>query len=179
MKIRVQREAQDVNPAVEAALLREGGLNRFGEPNFRARWTNTRLEWVKGDFDTLHLRPKYEHKPNRWVIERWCPPEKYRGTWDETQLGPFPDRGDYEASLFVETPFSNEFLQLTPSIAREVVRRVLESERFTEWDRLCALREREARAEREQDRIRHDIFTNAPKIYTGSYVTVPETKETE
>lgn len=170
--IRVLREVHDVNPAVEAALLREGGLNRYNQPNFRAVWTNTRLEWVKADFDSLHLRPKYEHKLDRWCIERWKAPEVYRGHWDESELGPFPDRGDYEASLFIETPYSNEFMQLTPGIAREVVRRVLASERFSQWEREIALKEREALKEKEQDRIRHDVFSNQPSIYTGSYVSV-------
>jgi hypothetical protein len=171
--VKIVREVHDVNPAVESILLREGGLNRFGEPNFRAVWTNTRLEWVKGDFDSLHLRPKYEHKLDRWCIERFRGPETYaNGTWDESELGPFPTRGDYEASLFIETPITCEFIQLTPSIAREVVRRVLESERFSRWEREVALKEREAAKEREQDRIRHDVFSNNAGIYTGSYVSV-------
>jgi hypothetical protein len=94
------------------------------------------------------------------------------GQWDESELGPFPSRGDYEASFFVELPDTCEFVQLTPGIARAVVRRVLESERFSQWEREVALKEREALKEKEQDRVRHEVFSDSSSLFTGSYVNV-------
>src|SRR5271157_3342538 len=173
MTIHVILESYEPPADVAAILLAEGGSNRFGRPNFRAVWTNSRLEWVKGDFPVLHQRPKYEHKPNRWVIECWCPPEIYAmGTWDESELGPFPEQGDYEPSFFVEMPDTEEFVSITTGICRAVIRRVLASKQHSPWERFIALKDREERKEKDADRIRHDIFSNSPKLYTGSYVNV-------
>ncbi len=103
------------------------------------------------------------------------PPEKYGpGGLDEAALGPFPTFGDYEDSFWVERPSDGGFVQLTCGIAREVVRRVLASERYSDWQRIVAAREREERRERNADRVRHDIFSDSNQLYTGSYTTVPK-----
>ena len=125
-----------------AALQRAGGVNRFGEPNYRAVWGWNRLAWIGGKFEEhdpstgsllrevveLRQEPKYP-AVNRWHIERWVPPEVYgspRAWYAQTierengvsipALGPYPSRGEYEHCFTLEGP-SGEFVQLTPTIA--------------------------------------------------------------
>jgi len=116
-----------------------GGLNRFGEPNLRVIWSNSRLGFVGGKFEerdeegallrekfALNFMPKYPIE-DRWLIEQWIPPEKFgtpQSWWAQTkpaadfkeegnipQLGPYPSRGEYQLSCVIETS-THEFLQL-------------------------------------------------------------------
>jgi hypothetical protein len=83
-------------------LIDLGGLNRFGEPNWRVVWGQTELEQVGGTWEVpkpgthFIVNPKGElvEQPNTmqvaemrdvlkyegqacWVLERWFPPENY------------------------------------------------------------------------------------------------------
>jgi len=116
-----------------------GGLNLFGEPNFRCVWGWNRLDFIGGTWEDrdehgvllrevteFRREPKY-FPANRWHIERWMPPETYGtpkmwyGGTLGAELGPYPSRGDYEHCFTLETP-EGGFLQLTPAIARHVAR---------------------------------------------------------
>jgi hypothetical protein len=144
-RILVLRETHTPPDWATDFLTRAGGLNRFGEPNFRVIWGWNRLGWVGGRFTDhdgsgtvvrevldVRLMPKYPCV-NRWIVEQWLPPEKYgspenwyRQTkeWGEEgnipQLGPYPSRGDYELLCVLETP-EQEFVQLTTSILDDVL----------------------------------------------------------
>src|SRR6267378_3680819 len=87
--IQVVRETHDTPEAVAHRLQRAGGINRFGEANYRAVWGWNRLAWIGGRFEDrdehgallrerieLRKEPKYP-AVNRWHIERWLPPETY------------------------------------------------------------------------------------------------------
>ncbi len=131
-----------------------GGLNRFGEPNFRVIWSSSHLDWIGGRWtdytetgeilrEVVELRyvPKYSHLPNRWIVEQWLPPEKfgsidawYRQTkeWGEhgniPQLGPYPSRGRY-ALLCIVNDYAGAFVQLTPTVLEEVIYALIEKKR--------------------------------------------------
>lgn len=63
------------------------GVNPRGEQLFRLVWSNDQREWRHGTFNdfygSIHLRevtetrltPKYNYIRDRWILERWCPPE--------------------------------------------------------------------------------------------------------
>jgi hypothetical protein len=133
---------------VERALRLAGGLNRFGEPNFRAVWGWNRLAWIGGRWtdrdasgaatrEAIELRyvPKYcPH--DRWHIERWCAPETYGSpeSWPRatleiedgqniSALGPYPSRGEYE-HVFTLSDARGKFLQLTPAIVDRLARMI-------------------------------------------------------
>src|ERR1700683_565742 len=85
--IRVLRETHTAAAGVAKRLARAGGLNRFGEPNFRAVWGWSRLAWIGGKFEdrdasgalvretvALRLEPKYAPL-DRWALERVGPAE--------------------------------------------------------------------------------------------------------
>ncbi len=161
--------------SVAERLKSAGGVNRFGEANYRVVWGWNRLAWIGGKFEDrdergdllrevveLRQEPKYA-QVNRWHVERWVPPEAYgspRDWYRQTveredglsvaALGPYPARGEYEHCFLLEGP-RGEFVQLTPMIVERVARAV-------EWSRGCGrgvrragLYEREERKEREYE----------------------------
>lgn len=161
MPIKVVRETHDTPANVQERLTRAGGLNRFGEPNYRAVWGWNRLTLIGGEWEqdnqdgkpaeyAMRRVPKYP-QVNRWIIERWVPAEKYGPAfeWNERELGPYPYRGEYEHCLTLEGP-NGEFIQLTSTVVEEIARRI-ETSRLVKPTK-DSLREREAAKDKEYDR---------------------------
>ena len=142
------RETHEPSESIQAALVVAGGLNRFGDPNYRAVWGWNRLDWIGGKWEDrdehgnlvrevvqMRREPKYP-QVNRWHIERWLPPESYgspylwarqmvefAGGQDVPALGPYPARGDYELCLTLEDA-AGGFIQLTAAAARHIARAI-------------------------------------------------------
>ena len=186
--IRVLRETKQAPDSVERRLRLAGGINRFGEPNFRAVWGWSRLTWIGGKWEdrdasgtlvreVVELRqvPKY-YPLNRWHIERWVPPEVYGSPaqWYASAtggveiergrnipaLGPYPARGEYEHCFTLEGP-RGEFVQLTPTVAEYVARAIEFSRSVPTRRRRQALVERDARDQREYDAWACDVLDPA------------------
>ncbi len=123
------RETHETPAYIERALRLAGGINRFGEPNYRAVWGWNRLTWIGGKWEdrdatgrllkeVVQLRQVPKYMPfNRWHIERWVPPEVYgsptdwyrrtlelEGGYSIPALGPYPARGEYELSFTLQGP---------------------------------------------------------------------------
>lgn len=150
--IKVTRETHAAPKDITSRIARAGGLNRFGEPNFRVVWGGSRLAWIGGRWtdrdahgnalrETVEVRcvPKY-FALDRWHLERWMPPETYGSpeTWyaqtAETEdgrripaLGPYPSRGEYEHCFTLAGP-NGEFLPLNGAACDWIVNAV-------EWSR--------------------------------------------
>lgn len=116
--------SQDPPPEVQAFVRQYGGLNRFGEPNFRIVWGGSRMAWKISRYarfddsgnklaSVLECRwvPKYRNATEYFILEWWKAPEAYfggdRDEWlrantvkDMGEIcypkGKFPSRGDYE-----------------------------------------------------------------------------------
>jgi hypothetical protein len=85
----VMRESKQAPESVERAVTQAGGLNRYGEPNFRVVWGRSRLAWVGGKWrntnaqrelvrEVIELRQEPKYVPHdRWHVERCLPPEAY------------------------------------------------------------------------------------------------------
>lgn len=137
--IRVIRETHKTPASVEERVARAGGLNRFGEPNFRVVWGGSRLAWIGGRWtdrdahgnvirESVELRRVPKYVPlDRWHLERWMPPEAYgspEGWYTQTvetedgirvpALGPYPSRGEYEHCFTLEGS-RGEFVPLSPA----------------------------------------------------------------
>lgn len=196
--IRILRETHEAPDAVAHRLARAGGINRFGEANYRAIWGWNRLAWIGGKFEErdpatgsllrevveLRQEPKYPAL-NRWHIERWLPPEVYgspRQWYAQTierengvsipALGPFPSRGEYEHCFTLETPRS-EFLQLTPTVAEHIARAIECSRRFPWSANRRQLYDREGREERTYENWAFEIMDDAvPAFHKQPFVTV-------
>jgi hypothetical protein len=185
---------------VEEALRLAGGINRFGEPNYRAVWGWNRLAWIGGKWEDrdaagrlirevaeLRLEPKYTPQ-NRWHIERWVPPEAY-GSPDQwyaqtleiengrniPALGPYPSRGEYEHCFTLEGP-RGEFIQLTPAVVRHIARAIEFGRGVPRGQRREALDDRSRREEREYDAFADAVLTEAGPAFHGlPHVAVPAT----
>ncbi len=178
----VLRETYETPDDVARELVLAGGLNRFGEPNFRAVWGWSRLDWIGGKWEdrdasgalvreVVELRREPKYTPhNRWHIERWLPPESYGSPeqWHaETieiengrsipALGPYPSRGDYEHCFTLEGP-RGEFVQLTPAAARHIARAIEASRGAQHVKSREALDDRIRREEREYDAYAEEVL---------------------
>lgn len=98
-------------PEFQERVTQAGGLNRYGEPNFKIVWSETETmraggEWQHDGFIGYRDILKYKG-PGCWVILQWNAPELYGvpesyyvQNFDEVTglqtLGEFPYRGRYE-----------------------------------------------------------------------------------
>ncbi len=159
--IQVLREMKQAPREIQERVARAGGVNRYGEPNFRVVWGWSRLTWIGGRWtdrdrsgnivrEVIELRELPKYTPHdRWHIERWVPPEAYGSPEEwyqrtlETEggivipaLGPYPARGEYEHSFTLEGP-RGEFISLDAAACDAIVRAI-------EWSRACAPSDRRA-----------------------------------
>src|SRR3989442_3070001 len=58
LMIRVLRETHETPESVRRRLRLAGGINRYGEPNYRAVWGWSRLTWIGGKSVDLGGRRK-------------------------------------------------------------------------------------------------------------------------
>lgn len=196
--IRVLRETQDTPEPVARKLRSAGGINRFGEANYRAIWGWNRLAWIGGKFEErdsvtgsllrevveLRQEPKYP-AVNRWHIERWVPPEVYgspRAWYAQTierengisipALGPYPSRGEYEHCFTLEGP-RGEFLQLTVTIAEHVARAIEWSRKTPRVKSRNRLYEREQRSDHNYEQWAFDVLDDSVSAFHKQpFVTV-------
>ncbi len=194
--IQVTRETHEAPAAICERIARAGGLNRYGEANFRVVWGGSRLAWIGGRWvdrdahgnvirEVVELRQEPKYIPaERWHIERWIPPEAY-GSPEEwfartveiddgiriPALGPYPSRGEYEHCFTLEGP-RGEFLPLSAAACDWIVRAVAWSRRQTRRDGRQAIAAREARRERAWDRDADDLLDDAvPAFHGQAFVT--------
>lgn len=190
--IQILRETHDTPQEISRVLVVAGGLNRYGEPNYRAVWGWSRLDWIGGKWEdrdgqgalireVVELRHEPKYFPlNRWHIERWMPPESYGSpfVWEmqtcETvdgrripALGPYPYRGDYEHSFTVEDADGN-FVQLTLGIARQIARAIEFSRHVSSVKKKEAIDDQVRREEREYESFADSVMN------TGSTITGPQ-----
>ena len=181
--IRVLRETHEAPEEVARELALAGGYNRFGEPNYRAVWGWSRLDWIGGRWEdrdpgngtlvreVVELRREPKYAPhNRWHIERWMPPESYGSPaqWyaqtleiengrNVPALGPYPSRGDWEHCFTLEGP-RGEFVQLTPAAARHIARAIELGRGAPRAKKREALEERARREERDYDAYAESVL---------------------
>ena len=195
--IQVTRESHEPPESLARRLANAGGLNRYGEANYRVVWGCNRLAWIGGKFEDrgengnlvrevveLRREPKYA-AVNRWHVERWVPPEAYgspREWYEQTveradgrsvpALGPYPERGEYEHCFMLQGR-NGEFVQLTPTIVEQVARAIEWSRRMPRVKRREGLYEREARADREYQSWANDVLDDGvPALHGQPFVTV-------
>lgn len=190
--IRVLRETHEAPSSLQLQLAVAGGLNRFGESNFRAVWGWSRLTWIGGkwtDMDAhgnvtrelVELRQVPKYFPfERWHIERWVPPESYgspRRWYAQTieresgisipALGPYPRRGDYEYCFTLQGA-RGEFIPLTPGACEFIIRAVEFARMQPQEKRRAALTHREEHRERAWDLRSDAILQDAMPAFHGA-----------
>jgi hypothetical protein len=195
--VEVIREKYEAPESVTRRLMMAGGVNRYGEANYRVVWGWSRLAWIGGKFEDrdeagrlvrevveLRQEPKYAQL-NRWHVERWVPPEAYgspRLWYAQTveredgvsvpALGPYPERGEYEHCFTVQTP-RGEFVQLTATIAEYVACAIERSRCAARSAGRSVLYEKEDGRERAYDQWAYDVMDDAaPALHGQPFVTV-------
>ena len=195
--VEVIRERHETPESVQRRVGLAGGVNRYGESNYRVVWGWNRLAWIGGKFEDrdergdllrevveLRLEPKYP-QVNRWHVERWVPAEAYgspRQWYAQTverengvsvpALGPYPERGEYEHCFTLQGP-GGKFVQLTATIAEHVARAIEWSRGVGSARHRVGLDAREAREERNYDQWAFDLLDDqAPAFHQAPFVTV-------
>jgi len=179
------RETHEAPASIQRRVAQAGGLNRYGEANFRVVWGSSRLTWIGGRWvdrdandniirEAIELRrvPKYIPH-NRWHIERWMPQEAYGSpeAWyaqtTEVEdgiripaLGPYPSRGEYEHCFTLQRA-NGAFIPLDAGACDWIVRAVEWSRRQPRQAGRLALAARESRRERELDGAIDDIIAES------------------
>jgi len=190
--IQVIRETHETPESVARRLCVAGGMNRYGEANYRVVWGWNRLGWIGGKFEDrnergdlirevveLRWEPKYP-QVNRWHVERWVPAEAYgspRGWYAQTTeradgksvaaLGPYPERGEYEHCFTLQGP-RGEFVQLTPTIAEHVARAIEWARGRNRTTQRAKLYEREAREERAYEEWAFGVMDDGARAMGGA-----------
>lgn len=165
----------DIPKTLNTRLIAVGGLNRFGEPNYRVVWGQTRLTWIGGEWaiqdvngnETGHVTeerqvPKY-FPADRYYLEKWMPPEHYGSpeSWAEYQiekvdgiripnLGPYPSRGEYELSMrFQKEDGSYASLDGAESAVVELIQMIKRGECISKTENWLAIKRHEEKKDRE------------------------------
>ncbi len=137
-------------PEFAVSALKQFG-NAPGEdfPLWRLIWSNDKTSVMLGK-----LQPEYPELPDRWILEKWCRNPVPRDDWDSTRDW---ESGEYKWGDY--TPGSYEFsyafpqdVELGSSIV-ELVPQLIRAglEKYTFSQRLNALREVQAKKERDWD----------------------------
>jgi hypothetical protein len=189
--IHVTRETHEADYRIRDRLARAGGMNRFGDANFRVVWGGSRLSWIGGRWtdrdahgnvirEAIELRQEPKYVPiDRWHVERWLPPEAY-GTPDEwamrtaevedgiqiPALGPYPSRGEYEHCFTLSNP-DGGFMQLSPTVCDWVVRAIQWARKQPGRAGRAAIGNREERAARDWERLADDVLDDGVPAFHG------------
>ena len=195
--IEVARETHETPESVARRLCLAGGVNRYGEANYRVVWGWNRLGWIGGKFEDrdtagnllrevveLRREPKYP-QVNRWHVERWVPPEAYGSprTWyaqtieradgkSVAALGPYPERGEYE-HCFALQGRRGEFVQLTPTITEYAARAIEWSRGQGRAKQRAKLYESAERKDRAYEEWAYEVMDDAaPAMHGGPFISM-------
>lgn len=178
-----------VPPGVQHAAALAGGLNLFGEPNYRVVWGWSRLELRVGlhsdhdDSGNLLRRelraewwPRYAPR-DRFHVEVWKDAAVYGGpdAWEDgtaqwvngtkvPALGPFPSRGEYEHVAVCQSE-TGSFMLPTEAAVTDLIRWHRQAIAVTK-DQRKILAEAQTQAEKEARRKKfHDIIDSEAKAF--------------
>ena len=190
--VHILRETHTAPASLQLRLAGAGGLNLYGEPNFRVVWGWSRLTWIGGKWtdtdahgnvarEIVELREVPKYFPfDRWHIERWMPPETYGSPeqwYAQTieredgiaipALGPYPRRGEYEHCFTLAGP-RGEFIPLSPSACESTVLAVEFARARPVREHRAALERRETHRERDWDAHAEAVFSDCSPAFAGA-----------
>lgn len=191
LRIRTGREIKEVPREIQALAARAGGLNIFGEPNYRVVWGWSRLcliggEWTDHDSQGNYWQTvgQYRWEPknlpfDRFHLERWIRPEDFGSKEDWYELtketyqgrdfyinGPFPSRGDYEACYCFENP-DGTYMALEAHVVETVIHALEWQRTVSDIERRQALLDREERKKKADDDFAMDLAADAYPAFDG------------
>lgn len=158
------------------------GINRFGKPNFRLVWGQTRTEilgglWEKPDGTKqagMRESLKYWNDPC-WYLERWLPPEEYGSPakWYEDNrdpggtglslLGPYPQEGEYEVCYTLNNGVEPNYLFIDTW-----VKCIVDARRYTKGENKAARDRIRAAKDRAENNSFNDAIDNRKPAFGGN-----------
>jgi hypothetical protein len=191
LRVRTGREIKEVPREIQAIATRSGGLNFYGEPNYRIVWGWSRLTIIAGEWTDLdaHGNPirtvgQYRWEPknlpfDRWHLETWLPPSHFvsKEYWYEitdeefngvhfAALGPFPSRGEYEGCHVFQNA-DRSYQDLTPYVVETVCRALNYQRNLRDIERRAALERREEKKVKDYDGFACDVIDDAMPAHYG------------
>lgn len=126
--------------------LKVGGTNLLGQPLYRIIWSDNELEKRIGTFKDYfggifirevreaRLVPKYNYISERWVLERWIPPELcYNPELPDSQWGSFEPIYVFQDKYGKALPFSERVVHFIINLAEKQTK-ITPEERKAEYD---------------------------------------------
>jgi hypothetical protein len=194
----------DIPKSLETRLIAVGGLNRFGEPNYRVVWGGTRLTWIGGEWRDegrriIEERQVEKYLPaERFYLEKWMPPEHYGSPekWAEycvetvdgiriPSLGPYPSRGEYELSMRFQTA-SGDFAPIEGAEGAivELIQMIKQGECTSKTENWLAIKRQQEKKDQDWNRYADAVlddtneFDGKIHLYQGTNPTVKRTRKT-
>ena len=192
----VTRQDRRCPPAFTDFLVRIGGRNPFGEPNFRLVWGETATKTIWGQkangYCGQHVQLAYglPELPPRgvpgWILEEWKPAECYGVTpeqfyeqsWQPDSqlhiLGDFPFRGYYSSCIHLyEQHWKDNKLITVPqelnyNVLTELVPAIFQARSMTFQQKRTFIRRQMEREQREAARIAKDAYLDAGPAFSGN-----------
>lgn len=175
-------------PEYQEHLNKIGGLNRYGEPNFKLVWGQTYTDRFYGQMQG-GSRGRHEvlmfHDIPAWHLLEWKPPEAFGGpelwfamTWDKEAhvhaLGDYPKRGFYvpcKFRMYVKTIVAGRLIIDAMPLAFWVldllVPNILRDRDMTLYQKRIAARElREKESKAWRDKVT-DLYLDAQPAFGG------------
>lgn len=146
------------------ALLTAGGSNLYGHPNYRLVWSESRLEIRYGQ-----RVKKYGSGRDRWILEKWCPPEMYgsEDLWGfetkdresgELILGPFPRQGEYEHSYTFDQ--DGIYIEPTEDLVLLICRAIEQGKMYTRSEKWAALIAAKEKVKQQEAQMFEDLWND-------------------
>ena len=157
-------------------ITRAGGLNRYGQPNFKIVWGQTETIRVAAPGGYKNILVAF-NRPC-WILQRWLPPEAY-GTPEiyyaqnydiETGrqfLGDYPWKGRYETLFMLEAKYVkngrmiSEALPLSAWVIDMTIPMVKEALNLTQEQQDLAVKEVHDREEKDKANELADLLQDA------------------
>jgi len=183
MRCEIIRQSKECPRLFTEFLVRYGGKNPYGIPNFRLVWgpSATRTIWgqMEGGSRGQHIVLAYGDAP-LWHLEMWKPPELFGSPeqWyaesynPETGLhlcGDYPFQGDYS--------HHSKHNNLNYRILEKLLPEIYKARGITFEQRKRIIRDRELAAKKERLRIAHDAYLNAAPAFGGVAGTYESNRE--
>lgn len=175
-----------------------GGLNRFGDPNFRIIWGQNGTETIYGTDANgkrgAHVILKYGGVP-AWFVEIWKPPECfgtpefwYAVCWDweadAPTIGEYPWRGMYfpaNFNLYVRKfegdRMTIDAMPLNHSIIDLIIPNLLKAQEETYEQKKQAILNAKLAEQKEAAKLAYDAYLDAAPAFGGKAGTFESNRE--
>ena len=186
--IQVIRTDRRCPPAYADFLVRIGGRNPFGEPNFRLIWGETATKKIWGQktngYCGQHVQLAYG--VSGWILEEWKPPECmgvtpeqwYEQSWQPDAqlhiLGDFPFRGYYSPCIHLYAQhwegekLITEPQELNYNVLTMLVPAIFQARAMTFRQKQTFIRRQMEREQREANRVAKDAYLDAGPAFGGN-----------